>query len=327
MEKKRVVSGMRPSGRLHLGHLVGALDNWKKLQGIHQCYFFVADWHALTSEYADTSQIKEYIREIAIDWLSAGIDPERATLFIQSRIPEHAELHLLLSMITPLPWLERNPTYKEQLQEITTRDLSTYGFLGYPVLQAADILIYKANYVPVGVDQMPHIELTREIARRFNSLYGEILVVPEGMLTQFPKVPGLDGRKMSKSYQNVVLLSDSAGEIRAKIRPMVTDPARARRTDVGNPEACPVFDLHKIYTPSALHAELIEGCKTAGIGCLDCKEVLLGHLLGAMEEIHAQRQELAASPKRIDEILEEGSSRARHEAVRTLSQIKEAVRI
>jgi tryptophanyl-tRNA synthetase len=327
MEKKRVVSGMRPSGRLHLGHLVGALDNWKKLQETHRCYFFVADWHALTSEYADTSQIKEYIREIGIDWLSAGIDPERSTLFIQSRIPEHAELHLLLSMITPLPWLERNPTYKEQLQEVTTRDLSTYGFLGYPVLQAADILIYKANYVPVGVDQMPHIELTREIARRFNSLYREILVVPEGMLTQFPKVPGLDGRKMSKSYQNVILLSDSAGEIRAKIRPMVTDPARARRTDAGNPEACPVFDLHKVYTPSALHGGLIEGCKTAGIGCLDCKEILLEHLWGAMEEIHAKRQGLAASPKRIDEILEEGSLRARHEAVRTLSQIKEAVGI
>ena len=327
MEKKRVVSGMRPSGRLHLGHLVGALDNWKKLQEIHRCYFFVADWHALTSEYADTSQIKEYIREIAIDWLGAGIDPERATLFIQSRIPEHAELHLLLSMITPLPWLERNPTYKEQLQEVTTRDLSTYGFLGYPVLQAADILIYKANFVPVGVDQMPHIELTREIARRFNSLYGEILMVPEGMLTQFPKVPGLDGRKMSKSYQNVILLSDSAGEIRAKVRPMVTDPARARRSDAGNPEVCPVFDLHKIYTPSALHAGLIEGCKTASIGCLDCKEVLLGHLLGAMEEIHAKRQELAAKPEKIDEILEEGSLKARHEAVLTLSQIKEAVGI
>jgi tryptophanyl-tRNA synthetase len=327
MEKKRVVSGMRPSGRLHLGHLVGALDNWRKLQQTHQCYFFVADWHALTSEYADTSQIREYIREIAIDWLSVGIDPELATLFIQSRIPEHAELHLILSMITPLPWLERNPTYKEQLQEMTTRDLSTYGFLGYPVLQAADILIYKANFVPVGVDQMPHIELTREIARRFNSLYGEVLMVPEGMLTQFPKVPGLDGRKMSKSYQNVIMLSDSAVEIRGKIRPMVTDPARARRTDPGNPEACPVFDLHRIYTPSALHGGLIEGCKTASIGCLDCKEVLLGHLLGATEEILAKRQELAASPKRIDEILEEGSLRAQQEAARTLSQIKEAVGI
>jgi tryptophanyl-tRNA synthetase len=327
MEKKRVVSGMRPSGKLHLGHLVGALDNWKKLQQTHQCYFFVADWHALTSEYADTSRIKEYTREIAIDWLSVGLDPSLATLFIQSRIPEHAELHLLLSMITPLPWLERNPTYKEQLQEVTARDLSTYGFLGYPVLQAADILMYKAHYVPVGVDQMPHIELTREIARRFNSLYGEILVVPEGLLTQFPKVPGLDGRKMSKSYQNVIQLSDTPEEIRIKIRPMVTDPARARRADPGNPDACPVFDLHKVYTPSALYDGLIQGCRTASIGCLDCKEVLLSHLLGAMEEIYGRRQELAANPRRVDEILEEGSLKARHEATRTLSQIKEAVRI
>ncbi|MFH0871794.1 MAG: tryptophan--tRNA ligase [bacterium] len=327
MEKKRVVSGMRPSGKLHLGHLVGALQNWKKLQGSHQCFFFVADWHALTSEYADTAQVKEFVQEIAIDWLSTGIDPDLATLFIQSQVPEHAELHLLLSMITPLPWLERNPTYKEQLQEVTTRDLSTYGFLGYPVLQAADILIYKAHYVPVGVDQMPHIELTREIARRFNSLYGETLVVPEGMLTQFPKVPGVDGRKMSKSYQNFILLSNSPEEIRAKVKPMVTDPARARRNDPGNPERCPVFDLHKIFTPSGEHGEIIQGCRTAGIGCLDCKEVLLGYLLGAVEEIYARRQKLAKDPGRIEEILREGSRKAQREAALTLSQIKEAIRI
>lgn len=327
MEKKRVVSGMRPSGKLHLGHLVGALENWRSLQDSHQCYFFVADWHALTSEYAETSQIKEFTREIVLDWLSVGIDPEQATLFVQSRIPEHAEFHLLLSMITPLPWLERNPTYKEQLQEVTTRDLSTYGFLGYPVLQAADILIYRAHYVPVGVDQLPHIELTREIARRFNSLYGETLVIPEGMLTQFPKVPGVDGRKMSKSYQNYILLSDSPDEIRAKVRPMVTDPARARRTDPGNPDLCPVFDLHQIFTPAKEHGELIQGCRGASIGCLDCKEVLLGYLMGATEEAYRRRQELAQAPERIEEILEEGSRKARCEASKTLSEVKEAIRI
>jgi len=327
MKMKRVVSGMRPSGNLHLGHLVGALENWKKLQASHHCYFFVADWHALTSEYADTEEIKDYIREIVIDWLSVGIDPDQATLFVQSRIPEHAELHLLLSMITPLSWLERNPTYKEQLQEVTSRDLSTYGFLGYPVLQAADILIYKANYVPVGIDQMPHIELTREIARRFNSLYGETLVIPEGMLTEFPKIPGLDGRKMSKSYQNYILLSDTPPEIRAKVRPMVTDPARVRRSDPGNPDLCPVFDLHKVFTPSEEHQGLIQGCRTASIGCLACKEVLLGYLIGSMEEAHARRQELAREPQRIEEILREGSLRARSEAARTLSQVKEAMRV
>ncbi len=327
MELKRVVSGMRPSGKLHLGHLVGALQNWMSLQGTHQCYFFVADWHALTSEYADTSPVREYIREIAIDWLSAGIDPEQATLFIQSQIPEHAEFHLLLSMITPLPWLERNPTYKEQLQEVVSRDLSTYGFLGYPVLQAADILIYKAHYVPVGVDQMPHVELTREIARRFNSLYGETLEIPEGLLTQFPKVPGVDGRKMSKSYQNFILLSDSPEEIRGKVRPMVTDPARARRNDPGNPDVCPVFDLHRVFTPSPEHPALIQGCRTAGIGCLDCKEVLLGYLIGSVEGIYARRQELARNPQRIEEILKEGSRKARREAALTLSQVKEAMRI
>jgi tryptophanyl-tRNA synthetase len=327
MDKKRVVSGMRPSGKLHLGHLVGALENWRRLQASHQCFFFVADWHAMTSEYADPSSIREFSREIVIDWLSVGIDPERATLFLQSRIPEHAELHLLLSMITPLSWLERNPTYKEQLQEVTTRDLSTYGFLGYPVLQAADILIYRANYVPVGVDQLPHIELTREIARRFNSLYGEILVIPEGMLTAFPKVPGVDGRKMSKSYQNYILLSDSPEEVRAKVRPMVTDPARARRTDPGDPERCPVFDLHRIFTPEGKHRDLIEGCRTAGIGCLDCKEVLLEHLLAATADAYRRRSELSREPGRIEEILEEGSRRAREEASRTLARIKEAMRI
>jgi tryptophanyl-tRNA synthetase len=230
-------------------------------------------------------------------------------------------------MITPLPWLERNPTYKEQLQEVTSRDLSTYGFLGYPVLQAADILIYKAHYVPVGIDQMPHIELTREIARRFNSLYGDILVIPEGMLTQFPKMPGVDGRKMSKSYQNYILLSDSPSEIQAKVRPMVTDPARARRSDPGNPDLCPVFDLHKIFTPLSEHAGLVQGCQTASIGCLDCKEVLLGYLIGAMKEAYQRRQELARAPQRIEEILEEGSLRARGEAAKTLSQVKEAVRV
>ena len=227
MKEGRVLSGMRPTGRLHLGHLFGALENWRRLQAEYHCYFFVADWHALTSDYADPSHLREYTREIVLDWLSAGIDPEKAVLFIQSRLPEHAELHLLLSMITPLPWLERNPTYKEQLQEVTNKDLSTFGFLGYPVLQAADILIYQANFVPVGVDQLPHIELTREIARRFNHLYKTVFTIPESMLTEFPKIPGTDGRKMSKSYNNCIYLSDSPETVEQKVKPMVTDPARA----------------------------------------------------------------------------------------------------
>lgn len=328
MKKGRVLSGMRPSGKLHLGHLLGALDNWKKMQAEYNCFFFVADWHALTTEYSDTSEIKAFNRDMVMDWISAGIDPAVSTLFIQSHVPEHAELHLLLSMITPLSWLERNPTYKEQLQEVTTRDLSTYGFLGYPVLQAADILIYKANFVPVGIDQMPHIELTREIARRFNYLYKEVFVVPDGKLTEYPKIPGTDGRKMSKSYDNCLFLNDPGETIVKKVKTMVTDPARVRRQDPGDPNKCPVYDLHKIFTPlERREKEIIPGCTQALFGCLDCKGILLQYLMPVFDELHARRAQWEKNPKRIDEILEEGSLKARREAATTLMEVKSAMQI
>lgn len=326
MAKGRVLSGMRPTGKLHLGHLFGALDNWIRLQEEHECFFFVADWHALTTDYTDPSEIRRFSLEIVLDWLAAGINPERSTLFVQSRLPEHAVLHLLLSMITPLSWLERNPTYKEQLQEVSSKDLSTYGFLGYPVLQAADILIYRANYIPVGVDQLPHIELCREIARRFNHLYRPILVEPDALLTDFPKIPGTDGRKMSKSYQNAIYLSDPPEVVEAKIKPMVTDPARVRRTDPGNPDVCPVYDLHKIFTPEEeRESYVVPGCRTAGIGCLDCKGVLLKHMIPVLQPIYEKRVGLEKRLGMVEEILKEGTNRARKEAAGTLGQVKEAI--
>ncbi len=328
MSRQRVLSGMRPTGRLHLGHLFGALDNWKKLQEEYDCFFFIADWHALTTDYAEPSQIKSYTIEVILDWLAAGLDPKKATFFVQSRLPEHAELHLLFSMFTPLTWLERVPTYKEQREQITDKDLGTYGFLGYPLLQAADILIYKAHYVPVGVDQVPHVELTREVARRFNFLYKPVLVEPEALLTEFPKIPGTDGRKMSKSYDNAVFLSDSPEEIAAKIKPMVTDPARKRRSDPGNPEVCPVYDLHKVFTPKAERdACIVPGCTTAGIGCLDCKEVLLKHMLPLLSPISKRRAELARDPTTVLDILEDGTARAKKVASETLAEAKAAMQI
>jgi len=328
MNRKRVLSGMRPTGRLHLGHLFGALDNWKKLQEEYDCFFFIADWHALTTDYADPSRIKSYTVEVVLDWLAAGLDPRKATFFVQSRLPEHAELHLLFSMFTPLAWLERVPTYKEQREQITDKDLGTYGFLGYPLLQAADILIYKAHYVPVGVDQVPHIELTREVARRFNFLYRPVLVEPEALLTEFPKIPGTDGRKMSKSYDNAVFLSDSPAEITAKIKPMVTDPARKRRSDPGNPEVCPVYDLHKVFTPQAeRESYIVPGCTTAGIGCLDCKQVLLKHALPVLAPISERRAELARDPGTVLAILEDGTARAKKVAGETLDEAKAAMQI
>ncbi len=328
MNRKRVLSGMRPTGRLHLGHLFGALDNWKKLQAEYDCFFFIADWHALTTDYADPSQIKTYTIEVVLDWLASGLDPKQATFFVQSRLPEHAELHLLFSMFTPLAWLERVPTYKEQREQITDKDLGTYGFLGYPLLQAADILIYKAHYVPVGVDQVPHVELTREVARRFNFLYAPVLVEPEALLTEFPKIPGTDGRKMSKSYDNAIFLSDSPAEVAAKIKPMITDPARKRRSDPGNPELCPVYDLHRVFTPKEERDSLIvPGCTTAGIGCLDCKEVLLEHMRPVLGPISGRRAELARDPDTVLAILEEGTARAKKVASETLQEAKAAMQI
>jgi tryptophanyl-tRNA synthetase len=328
MTRKRVLSGMRPTGRLHMGHLFGALDNWRKLQEIYDCFFFIADWHALTTDYANPSNIGEFTIEVVLDWLAAGLDPKRATFFVQSRLPEHAELHLLFSMFTPLAWLERVPTYKEQQEQITDKDLNTYGFLGYPLLQAADILIYKAHYVPVGVDQVPHVELTREVARRFNFLYREILVEPDALLTEFPKIPGTDGRKMSKSYDNAVFLSDSPETVTAKIKPMITDPARQRRKDPGNPEVCPVYDLHKVFTPEAERKDVIvPGCTSAGIGCLDCKTILLKYALPVLAPVSERRAALAKDPDAVRVILDDGTARARVAARETLSEVKSAMRI
>ena len=328
MTRKRVLSGMRPTGRLHMGHLFGALDNWRKLQETYDCFFFIADWHALTTDYADPSKVKEFTTEVVLDWLAAGLDPKKATFFVQSRVPEHAELHLLFSMFTPLAWLERVPTYKEQREQITDKDLSTYGFLGYPLLQAADILIYKAHYVPVGVDQVPHVELTREVARRFNFLYANVLLEPEALLTEFPKIPGTDGRKMSKSYDNAIFLSDPPETVTAKIKPMITDPARQRRKDPGNPEVCPVFDLHKVFTPEAERkGVIVPGCTSAGIGCLDCKAILLKHALPVLAPVFERRAELAKDPDAVRAILDEGATRARAAAGQTLQDVKAAMRI
>ncbi|MFN3477123.1 MAG: tryptophan--tRNA ligase [Candidatus Methylomirabilales bacterium] len=328
MAKGRVVSGMRPTGRLHLGHLFGALDNWRKLQDEYECFFFIADWHALTTDYASPGGIKEYTLEVAIDWLAAGIDPERSTLFVQSSLPEHAELHLLLSMITPLPWLERVPTYKEQMQELKGKDLKTYGFLGYPLLQAADILIYKADYVPVGEDQLPHIELCREIARRFNHFYKSVFVEPQALLTEFPRIPGTDGRKMSKSYGNAIFLADPPEVVERKIKRMVTDPARKRRFDPGNPDVCPVFDHHKIFTPKEERESfVVPGCRTARIGCLDCKGVLLKSMIPALQPIYERRLKLTQQPGVVQEILEKGTRRARQVASETLAEVKGAIGI
>jgi tryptophanyl-tRNA synthetase len=323
--KERVLSGMRPSGRLHLGNYLGALANWVKLQDEYDCFYFSADWHLLTDRL-DTSQVPQHTIEMAADWLGAGLDPERSTLFIQSLIPEHAELHLLFSMVTPVSWLERVPTYRERIeqQEIAS---PSYGLLGYPLLQSADILMYKPKWVPVGIDQAPHVELTREVARRFNNSFGEVFPEPDVKLTEIPKVPGTDGRKMSKSYGNDIELADPPETIRAKVRPMMTDPARKRRSDPGNPDVCPVFDLHKIFTPEDDRQFVANGCRTAGIGCLDCKDVLLKHMVPPLEKIRVRRQQFVEKPDRIVEILHEGSRRARAVAGRTMEEVRAAVHL
>jgi tryptophanyl-tRNA synthetase len=323
--KERVLSGMQSSGRVHLGNLVGALQNWVRLQEKYDCYYFIADWHALTTGYENPEVMRESVNDLLINFLSAGLDPEKCTLFIQSRILEHAELHLLLSMITPLGWLERVPTYKEKQQELKDRDLSTYGFLGYPLLQTADIIIYRAKYVPVGVDQVPHLEISREIARKFNNTYKEIFPEPDALLTEFPKVPGIDGRKMSKSYGNAIYLSDSPKEVEQKIRTMTTDPARIRRTDIGNPELSPVFQLHKVFSSKEEQAEVAEGCRTAGIGCIDCKKVLIKNVFRVLEPIWARREELIQHPAKIQEIAEHGTGKARKVAQETMALVREAM--
>lgn len=327
MPKERVLSGMRPTGKLHLGHMVGALDNWKRLQEEYECFFFAADWHALTTEYTNTDIIQGSIRDMMLDWLSVGLSPEKSVLFIQSQIKEHAELHLLLSMITPVPWLERVPSYKEQQQELANRDLSTYGFLGYPLLQTADIIMYKAHKVPVGIDQVPHVELSREIARRFNLFYGEVFPVPEPMLTEIPKLLGIDGRKMSKSYDNAIFISDPPGEIRRKVSLMFTDPNRIRRTDPGNPDICNVFAFHKVYSSPEIVGRVNLDCRRAILGCVEDKKQLGEILVGHLAPIHERRARYLQDPNLVEEILERGCQRARGIAAQTMEEVRKAMKI
>lgn len=326
-EKKRIVSGMRPTGPLHLGNLLGALTNWIEMQEDYDCFFFIADWHAITSDYEDTGAIGGHVRHLMIDWLSAGLSPEKSTLFLQSFVPEHAELFLLLSMITPVPWLERNPTYKDQIIQLSNKDLSTFGFLGYPVLQAADIIIYKAAGVPVGVDQVPHVELSREIVRRFNYFYGPVFPEPEAILTRTPKILGIDRRKMSKSYNNAIYLSDSPEEITAKTAQMITDPQRARRKDPGNPDVCNVFDFHKMYTPAETTAGIEQKCRTAEIGCVECKKNMARNLVEALAPIRERRRYYETRPDEVADIIEEGSRKAREIACETLAEVRAALQM
>ncbi|BBD77293.1 tryptophanyl-tRNA synthetase [Hydrogenophilus thermoluteolus] len=397
MYAERVVSGMRPTGRLHLGHYHGVLKNWVKLQDEYPCFFFVADWHALTTQYDEPQSIAQHTWDLIIDWLAAGINPNQATIFIQSRVLEHAELHLLLSMSTPLGWLERVPTYKDQIEKLSHKDLTTYGFLGYPVLQAADILIYRANLVPVGEDQVPHIELTREIARRFNHFYGRepefeakaleavkklggkraklylelrtryqqngddealaqakamleeaqsltlgdrerlygylegrhrlILVEPEALLTEAAKMPGLDGQKMSKSYGNTIALREEPEIVTKKVRTMRTDPARVRRTDPGEPERCPVWQFHKIYTDATCHQWVQEGCRTAKIGCLECKQPVLDAILKEQAQFRERAQPYLDDPSLVRAIVADGCEKARKVAQETMRDVREAMGI
>jgi tryptophanyl-tRNA synthetase len=339
-KKGRILSGARPTGKLHLGNYVGALRNWVKLQDDYECFFFIADWHALTTDYADTRMVKQNSLEVMIDYLAAGLDPKRSVLFIQSHVPQHAELHLLFSMITPLGWLERVPTYKEQRENIKDKDLSTYGFLGYPLLQSADILIYQANFVPVGEDQVPHVELTREVARRFNQFYPRklregdkdprrdvVFPEPQPLLTPAAKLPGTDGRKMSKSYGNTILLSEPEASMRSKLKTMVTDPARIRRTDPGNPDLCPVGDLHKIFSDTETMVRVNEGCRTAGIGCIECKKWAADNLWKVLEPIQERRAKYEANPKLAWDLAEEGSAKARHAAEATMKEVRAAANL
>jgi len=319
---------MRSTGKLHLGNYVGALDNWVRMQDEYECFFEVADWHALTTDYADTSRVKENSLEVALDWLAAGLDPDKSVIFIQSHVPAHAELHLLLSMITPLGWLERVPTYKEQRDNIKDKDLGTYGFLGYPCLQAADILIYKADVVPVGEDQVAHVELTREIARRFNGFYGksgDVFPEPKALLTPAPKLPGTDGRKMSKSYGNTIMLTDPEPVVRQKLKTMVTDPARVRRSDPGNPDVCPVGDLHKIFSSKDTMEKVNQGCRSAGIGCIECKGWAADSLVKLLKPMQERRRKFEENPSLAWDILEAGTERARKTAATTMNEVRAAM--
>ncbi len=325
--KKRILSGMRPTGPLHLGNYHGALANWVHLQDQYECFFFIADWHALTSDYEKPDQIRDFTTEILLDWLSAGLDPAKSTLFIQSRIKEHAELFLILSMITPVPWLERNPTYKDQIDQLNSKDLSTFGFLGYPVLQASDIIMYKPYGVPVGVDQAPHVEITREIARRFNFFYGPVFPEPEVILTETPKLLGTDRRKMSKSYGNAIFLSDPPEVVAAKVAAMITDPQRMRKTDPGDPDVCNVYDFHKLYSPPETVQDVNRRCRKAEIGCVECKRLMATHLNRFLDPIRERRYFYRGRPELVAEIIAAGCDSARDAARRTMEEVRAAIKL
>jgi len=349
--RPRVLSGMRPTGKLHLGNYMGALANWVKLQDKYECYFFIADWHALTTDYADTANIASNTMEVALDFLAAGLDPAKSVIFLQSKVLQHAELNLLLGMITPVGWLERVPSYKDQQKNLANKDLSNFGFLGYPVLMASDILIYQPQFVPVGNDQTAHVELTREVARRFNFFFprggrlpkdagkhpdirpvtiarwesDEVLPEPQVLLTPSPQLPGTDGRKMSKSYGNTILLTDPEAEVRQKLKTMVTDPARVRRTDTGDPDKCPVGDLHKVFSPPETMAKVQQGCRSAGIGCIECKGWVADNLVRVLQPIQERRASF--SEAQVKEILNDGSRRARIRAEETMRQVRAAMQM
>jgi len=324
-ELKTVLSGMRSTGKIHLGNYFGALKNWIDLQDGYRCYYFAADWHALTSDYAEPSQIAANTIEMVIDWIAAGLDPERSTIFVQSMVPDHAELHLLLSMITPLGWLERVPTYKEQMQQIESKDLSTYGFLGYPVLQTVDIIIYRAHFVPVGGDQASHLEISREITRRFNHLYGEVFPEPQALFTPTPTVPGIDGRKMSKSYGNAINLSDPPEVIRQKCMQMFTDPQRLKRSDPGRPEVCKLYDFHKLVSSPEVQERVARECRAAQIGCVDDKKLLAQILIDFLEPMRRRRDALLRDRDTVYDILVEGSRRARERTGETMELVRSAI--
>ena len=327
-KRRRVVSGMRPTGPLHLGHLMGALAKWTDLQADYDCMYFVADWHALTSEFADTSELTTYAYDNVADWIAAGIDPDRSTLFVQSLVPEHAELYLLLQMVVPVPWLERVPTYKEQIEQLSEKDLSSIGFLGYPLLQGADVIIYRANYVPVGDDQVPHLELAREVVRRFHQFFGEVFPEPLPLLTHFPRLPGIDNRKMSKSYGNAIDLSDDAGTVRKKVMRMYTDPKRIRADIPGTVEGNPVFVYHDAFNPDTAQVDDFKKRYREGkVGDVEVKRVLAEAINSHLEPLRERRKEILARPGRIREILHDGSATARAAAQATMRDVREAIRL
>jgi len=322
-----VLSGLRPTGRVHLGNYFGAVRNWVRLQDTYRCYYFVADWHALTSDYADPGRVRQATYDAVADWLAAGMDPEKSTIFVQSEIKEHAELHLLLSMVTPLPWLERVPTFKDQQEQLKDKDLNTYGFLGYPLLQTADIIVYRANLVPVGEDQASHLEISREIVRRFNNFYGDVFPEPQALFTETPKVPGLDARKMSKSYNNTIGLTASADEIRSLVMTMFTDPNRLRRKDPGNPDICNLFQFHKLFSDDATIARVDHECRTAQIGCVDDKKLLAEIMIEQLRPIREKREQIDANPSYVWDVLREGNRKARERAGETLELVRAAMKI